>query len=140
MSDGSVVPSSKHDVEAAERAVALGWPGVAPVLPELLEWLRDGNWPVAHALAPFLAGIGGPIVPSLRPILQGDDLLWTYWVIRTVLADAPLTVVEQLRPDLERLVTNPTASEAEEELPEAAKDVLGRLRGHATTSSFTPPQ
>ena len=130
VTDGSLVPSSKYDVEAAERAVALGWPGVAPVLPELLEWLRDANWPVAEVLAPFLAGIGGPIVPYLRPILDGDDLLWTYWVIRTVLADAPLTVVEQLRADLERLATNPTASEVDEELPEAAKEVLERLQGH----------
>ncbi len=97
-------------------------------MPQLLEWLQDYNWPVAHVLAPFIAGIGDPIAPYLRPIFDGDDLLWKYWIISAVLDRAPLTVVELFRPDLERLVEDPTPREAEEELPEVAKPVLHRLR------------
>jgi Domain of unknown function (DUF5071) len=122
-----LVPSSKFDIEAAERAVARGWPDVEPVLPRLLEWLQDGNWPVARVLAPFLAGIGDPLVPYLRPILAGDDLIWKYWIIQGIIGEAPLSVVEAFRPDLERLANDPTPSEREEELPEVASAVLGRL-------------
>ena len=121
------MPSSKFDVDSAERAVTCGWPGVEPVLPQLLEWLQDYNWPVAHIIAPFVARIGDPIVPYLRPILDGDELLWKYWIINAVLADAPLTVVEQFQPDLERLVGDPTPGEVGEELPDVAKPVLDRL-------------
>jgi hypothetical protein len=127
MDQRALVPSSKFDLDSAERAVACGWPGVEPVLPQLLEWLQDYNWPVAHILAPFVARIGDPVAPYLRPIFDGDDLLWKYWIINAVLADAPLTVVEQFRPDLERLVGHPTPRELEEELPEVAKPVLARL-------------
>ena len=61
----SLIPKSKSDLETANRAVAAGYPAVKPVLGELVEWLKDYNWPVAHVLAPFLAKIGIPLVPHI---------------------------------------------------------------------------
>ena len=123
----NLVPSSKSDVAAAELAVARGWPAVEPVLPKLLEWLQDYNWPVARVLAPFVAQIGDPVAPYLRPIFDSDDLIWKRWIINVVLADAPLSVVEQFRSELEHFVNDPTPGEAQEDLPEVAKPVLDRL-------------
>ena len=71
MDERALVPSSKGDLPAAKRAVAAGWPAVEPVLPELLEWIQDVNWPVAPVLMPFLASLGDPLVPHLRPIFAG---------------------------------------------------------------------
>jgi hypothetical protein len=122
-----LVPQSKFDVATAERAVAAGWPAVEPVLPQLLEWLQDYNWPVSRVLAPFLATIGAPVVPYLRPILAGDDPIWSYWVVAAVVAEAPLAVVEGLRQDLERLAESPSAREVAEELPEVPRSALSRL-------------
>jgi integrase len=53
------LPPAVGRVAAAERAVALGWPGVQPVISELLEWIQDYNWPVARTLAPFSRASGG---------------------------------------------------------------------------------
>ena len=51
----ALIPRNKHDLRRARVLVALGYPAVAPVLPELLEWLQDLNWPVededAHEVA-----------------------------------------------------------------------------------------
>jgi hypothetical protein len=80
-------------------------------------------------LAPLLAGVGPPLVPYLRPILAGEDAIWKYWVISAVLADAPLEVVETLRPELECIVDNPTERELQEEVPEVAKAALDRRGG-----------
>jgi hypothetical protein len=65
----------------------------------------------------------------LRPILddEGQDAIWKYWIITAVVAVAPVTVVEGLRPELERLVENPTPREVEEEVPEVAREALRRL-------------
>jgi hypothetical protein len=123
-----VVPSSKFDVATAERAVEAGWPAVESVAPDLLAWLQDYNWPVSHVLAPFLARVGAPLVPYLRPILAGDDAIWKYWIIAEVLADASPEVVELLRPELERIVRAPTAREAEEDVPSVARAALDRSR------------
>jgi Domain of unknown function (DUF5071) len=122
----TLVPLSKFDTETAGRAVAAGWPAVEAVLPQLLEWLQDYNWPVSRVLAPFLASIGEPLVPYLRSILQGPDAIWKYWIITAVVADAPVTVVDALRPDLQRLVEKPTPQEAEAEVPKVAVKQLGR--------------
>src|SRR4051794_23281462 len=62
-----LIPQNKFDLKRAQAAVEVGYPAVAPILPELLEWLQDYNWPVAHILAPFLASIGEPLVPHGSP-------------------------------------------------------------------------
>jgi hypothetical protein len=123
-----VVPESKHDLDAAKRAVEAGWPAVEPVVSELLEWVQDYNWPVASVLAPFLARIGTPLVPYLRPILTGDDVMWKYWVVLTIVTDSTVEVVERLRPELEQLVATPKGEEAEAGVPEAAAEALERVR------------
>ena len=124
----SVVPRSKVDTDAAERAVAAGWPAVASVMPELLEWMQDYNWPVSRALAPFLASIGEPLVPYLRPILMGDDAIWKYWIVVAVVSPAPVSVVEGLRPELERLVEAPSERDVAEDVPAVALAALDRAR------------
>jgi hypothetical protein len=134
MDEHELVPSSKGDLPAAKRAVAAGWPAVERVLPELLEWIQDVNWPVAPVLMPFLASVGDPLVPYLRPILEGKDIMWKYWIVSDLLLSTPLTVVDALRPELERLLASPTQEEAEIDLPDEARTVLDRLgsaRGEA---------
>jgi hypothetical protein len=123
----ALVPTSKYDTVAAERAVKAGWPAVEPVVEELLEWLRDINWPVARLLAPFLGSVGTPLVPYVRPILRGDDAMWKYWIVATVIADSPLEVVAELRDDLQSLAANPDTEEADAGVPEVALEALARL-------------
>jgi hypothetical protein len=119
------VPRDKHDDENANRAIAAGYPAVEPVLPYLLEWIQDMNWPVAQRLAPFLATIGTPLVPHIRKIFETDDEIWKYWIMGEIFLESP-EVAEQFRDDLTRIVTNPTQSEITEELPRKALKVLRR--------------
>lgn len=128
MNPAGVVPTNKSDIAAAERAVVLGWPGVKPVISELLEWIQDYNWPVAHVLAPFLASVGRPLAPYLGPIFEGEDELWKYWVIDAVLANAPAELVEEFTPLLLRIADHPTPNERANELDQVAAVALGRGR------------
>ncbi|HLA95961.1 MAG TPA: DUF5071 domain-containing protein, partial [Pyrinomonadaceae bacterium] len=106
-----------------EAAIAAGYPAVEPVLPQLLEWLQDMNWPVAQTLATFLAGIGPPLIPHVKKIFETDDEIWKYWVIREILTESqPLT--EALQTELKRIASYPTKSELEEELDVEAREVL----------------
>ena len=123
----SVVPANEFDLVAADRAVELGWPGVQPVIAELLEWIRDANWPVAHKLTPLLSSIGQPIAPYLVPILQGDDYLWKYWVIQLLLTDAAPELLLHFTPMLDRIAEHPTDQERTEELDEVAAIALGKV-------------
>jgi Domain of unknown function (DUF5071) len=118
-----LVPQHKSDLERANAAVAAGSPAVEPVLGDLLTWLQDMNWPVARTLAPFLATIGLPLVPHVRAALDGDDLVWKYWIVSSLLrVSRPLAGA--FRADIERFAYSPTESEAAEELDAVAREVL----------------
>lgn len=118
-----LVPEDKHDLQAAERAVALGYPGVEPVLGDLLEWLQDRNWPVARVLEPFLASIGKPLIPHIDRVFRSDDYVWQYWIV-VCLIEANEELFKHYRPLLTRLATAPTRPERDEELDVVAREAL----------------
>jgi hypothetical protein len=118
------LPQNKHDVEQARALVALGFPGVEPVLPRLLEWVQDMNWPVAQVLAPFLAGIGKPLAPHIERVLRTDDLAWQDFILSGVVSRSP-ELIEELRPQLERLALSSTSAEVADGVALTARDVLG---------------
>jgi hypothetical protein len=124
--DHPLVPRHKDDLTRAEAAVAAGWPAVSPVLPDLLEWLKDYNWPVAHVLAPLLATVGLPAVPHVRRILASDDDIWKRWILSCVV-EPRLDVVTALRPDLERIVLGRAEGEVAEGVIEIAEELLRRV-------------
>jgi hypothetical protein len=119
----TLIPKDKFDTGRAEQVVAAGYPAIEPILPELLEWIQDCNWPVARILAPFLGTIGAPLIPYIRKILATDDTMWKYWTLSYLVQGSP-DVVAALRDDLERYASSPTPDEAANELDEVARDIL----------------
>lgn len=121
----ALVPTHKLDTEKVRAIVALGYPAVAPIIPRLLEWMQDLNWPVALELRPFLASIGAPLAPDVRRILETDDETWKLWILGTIVAEsAELTAL--LRPELERLAAHPTPDERFEDLDKLARQILDK--------------
>ena len=78
---------------------------------------------MARELAPFLAGIGAPLAPHLRAILQTDDQVWKYHLIRHVIARSQ-DLKSAFEADLRRLAKAPSQSESLEELHLAAREAL----------------
>ena len=120
-----LISTSKGDFEKAKQVIALGYPAVAPILPQLLEWLHDYNWPVAKPLAPFLASIGTPLLPHIKYILDSDDLIWKYWMFSLIVAESP-ELSALLRPELKHFAHSPTRSEISEELHIIAQEILAK--------------
>jgi hypothetical protein len=125
----TLLPRHKSDGEWARAIIALGYPAVAPVLPELLEWLQDGNWPVSHGIGAFLASVGEPVVPHIRRVFAGDDGIWKYWCIERLVRAFPRPVAELLLPELQQLACHPSAQDRSEEVDERAREALAWLDG-----------
>lgn len=123
-----LVPSDKIETDKAIKLVELGFPAVEPVLPEILEWLQDMNWPVAQVFAPFLADIGSPLAPYIKPILDTTDEVWKGWMLFSVIGKSP-AMAKALIPELARIATYPTQGEIDENLHSLAGQVLQRLAG-----------
>lgn len=117
-----LVPKHKTDIETVRLAVSAGYPAVEPVLYDLLEWLQDCNWPVAHELFDFLASIGAPLAPHIRRVFSTDDYVWQYWIIGLFRQSPELYSI--FRTDIHRIASSPTTAEKEEELDERCADLI----------------
>jgi hypothetical protein len=122
-----LIPKTKFETEKVDALIQLGYPAVQPILPELMTWVQDMNWPVARVLRPFLVSIGAPLEPYIREILKTDDDNWKYWIISDFIGDSK-QLFEIFKPELERIALNPTVTEKIEELDELAKSILGKNR------------
>jgi hypothetical protein len=119
----SLIPKSKLDLDTANHAVAVGYPGVEPILGDLVEWLQDYNWPVARVLAPFLAGIGKPLVPHIDHVFSTTDGTWKYWMIVCLISNSD-DLFEHYKQKLIQYREQPTDDGRHDELDEVARDVL----------------
>ncbi len=123
----TLLPRHKSDSEHTRAIVALGYPAVAPVLPELLEWLQDCNWPISGSISIFLASIGEPVIPHIRHVFGGNDGIWKYWCIAALIRKMPRALAETLRSDLMQLAYHPTANDRSEQVDEQAREALDWL-------------
>jgi hypothetical protein len=60
-----LMPRDGQDLAGAERIAALGFPAIAPVLCDIVRWLRVSHSPVADAFADLLAGLGAPAAEAI---------------------------------------------------------------------------
>lgn len=123
----SYIPNDKFDVAAIERATTVGFPTLDPIIPELLEWLQDANWPVANATASLLVNAGNEIIPHLKHALNSNDSIWKYWLITLLIENFPPEMFEKVRVDMEALANNPTKSDLEEDVDLAAKAIISKF-------------
>jgi hypothetical protein len=120
------IPKSKRDREAVANAKALGFPALNPIIPDLLEWVQDINWPIAEDVAALLRDAGPEIVPHIRTVLQSDDDLWKCWTLSRIVGHLPYDFFQELRPDVERIAYHPTRYEIESQTHEDAQDAIER--------------
>ena len=119
----ALLPLDKYDTAKLEQLVEVGYPDIEPLLPALLQWLQDGNWPIARRLSPILASVGLPLAPHVRTVLSSSDGAWKYWVLRTVVA-ASADLRGALRPEIERIAHTPSKDEFAEEVDLYARELL----------------
>ena len=121
------LPHHKSDFARTDAIIALGYPAVAPVIPQLLEWLQDCNWPISHRIARFMVEIGEPVIPVVCEVFNGTDGTWKYWCIVRFVNELPIAQAAKLRPELQRLAYHPTPSDHSDEVDEVAREALMRL-------------
>ncbi len=120
----SCIPTDKHDVEAIHWARKIGFPALGPIIPDLLLWLQDINWPVAKHAAELLSGSGVEIVPHVQAVFSSSDSIWKLWVLLYLCPNLSPDILNELRADITRLVDDPSAGDMEEDVPAAARNLL----------------
>lgn len=84
----SILPTSKMDYRAAVKVHEMGYPAIKSIIPHLLSWYQDINWPMAGDLLPFLRKIRGHMTEEIREILKGDDMFFISGILVSFFADS----------------------------------------------------
>lgn len=118
----NLVPKDKFDNSNIEHLKLLTEVEIAPILPALLGWIQDCNWPVANDILPVLALHQSALVPLIHKVLRSDekDDIWKYWIITCLVPLFSDENTNRILPDIKRIAKSPTQSELKEEVNEAA--------------------
>lgn len=122
-----LLPRDKFDVDAVRAIAAAGYPAIAPILDELVDWTADGNWPVARPLADYLVTLGQPLAAPVSRVLRGTDGSHKENCIRLVVRRLPAETLAELEDDLRQLAERPSEDDRREEADIAAREALSRL-------------
>src|SRR5262245_52424804 len=93
----------KHTLVEAKEIIAKGYPAVAALLPTLVAWVADMNSSGASEIADFLATTGRPIIPYIKPALQGQDRQWQSNILYAVMRYWPRELIDELAAELDDL-------------------------------------
>ncbi|UEG54501.1 DUF5071 domain-containing protein [Mucilaginibacter daejeonensis] len=120
----ALMPKDKFDDSGIADLKKLSFDDVKDMIPDLLVWLQDMNWPVAFSVAEVLRPFTDKITPQIVDILRSNDEMWVYWILNNIArySSDPLVVAE-----IERIRKFPTKGEIENGIDELATEILLEL-------------
>jgi len=93
-------PRDRHDYASLERIEASEPATWAHLIPELLTWLQDPNWPISGRVKEILLLNPVASIEPVRLVLEGDDEAWQSNCLDLV-RHWPRDTQSMLRADLE---------------------------------------
>ena len=126
----SLLPRDKYDIDKVEKLKKLDRNILEFLLPELLVFIQDTNWPVAPGVLEILLTFPKEIVPHVQDILASDDDNWKWFILHFLVIELPIESRIQFTAYLTRVAENPTTNELAEELDEIATEILATLGLH----------
>jgi hypothetical protein len=117
---------NKHDIKTVQIIAKLGYPTIQPILPYLLSWIQDLNWPVAEPLQRLFLSIGEPIYPFIKNIFRTDDDDWKFSCL-IMLRNLSNEQLLNFKDELNLLATEPTPGEIASGTDTEANELLKRI-------------
>lgn len=119
-----LLPRHKFDYYRVEIIKKMDRDKILPLLPNLLEWIQDMNWPVAPSVLELLLIFPEAIVPYVQDVLSFNDDNWKWFVLHFLVIELPVESRVRFREYLTRVAETPTQNELAEELDKIAKEIL----------------
>jgi hypothetical protein len=92
--------SKSHWRNAAIVLREIGYPRVKSIIPELLEWIQDINWPGSKEIVDLLTTVDYEIVPYVKQILKSGDGIWITWLLSEVISKWDNNLRAQIKDNL----------------------------------------
>lgn len=125
MDNINFIPKTKDDFESIEKLRKLNDEEIVPLIPQLLEWLQDANWPIFNDIKSILMLQQEFLIEPLNEILQSNDSSWKYFIISDFLPCLDNIVLKKLQVELHKLAYFPVSKEDKlEEVDVCALELL----------------
>ncbi|MBD5462553.1 MAG: DUF5071 domain-containing protein [Lachnospiraceae bacterium] len=126
-----LIPKNKFDFSGMDELRLLSDEEIMPILPALLEWMKDMNWPIAKEIPVLLSRHQRVIVPFIIEALRPEQLEcdWKTYIIDFLLPLLDEDYLLMLKTSLERIVESPTWGEEDEATNIAARELLDKMSG-----------
>ncbi|WP_422660597.1 DUF5071 domain-containing protein [Paenibacillus sp. EC2-1] len=124
----NLLPRNKHDFEKVNDLKKLPKEDIVQLIPELLGWLQDINWPIAINISQILLTIPEETIPHISLVLSGDDDIWKEWCLRYFVMELPDELILSLQEEIKRIAYTPTKGEELEEVHITALEILKDLK------------
>ena len=118
------LPRDKSDFERVSKLENLDKSIIVLLIPKLLEWLQDINWPIAMDVATILLKYSEETTPYVKKVLRSNDDIWKDWCLIYFVEKLPQRLKTEFMDDLIRISSNPTHGEKLEEVNETAEMIL----------------
>ena len=119
-----LLPRHKFDEDRVEMIKKMDRDEIVLLLPGLLEWIQDMNWPVAPSVLELLLTFPEEVVPHIQDVLSSKDDNWKWFVLHFLVIELPIESRVAFKEYLTRVAETPTQNEIAEELDEIAKEIL----------------
>ncbi|WP_345954167.1 DUF5071 domain-containing protein [Mucilaginibacter sp. PAMB04168] len=116
-----LIPKDKFDDSGVEKLKTLSFEEIEPIIPDLLKWLQDMNWPVAKCIADILEPFADKITSQIISILRSDDGMWKYWILGNLVRN---TNDPSILMELERIARHPSKDDIDCEVNLEAVSIL----------------
>ena len=83
------LPRNKHDFRRVYQLKGIKRSELVLLLPGLMEWIQDMNWPIANEVAELLLTFPNEIVPLVKDVLATNDDVWKYWCLECLVKRLP---------------------------------------------------
>ncbi|SHH45291.1 DUF5071 domain-containing protein [Clostridium intestinale] len=119
-----LIPKDKFDNSTIKQLCKLTDNEIRPIIFDLLEWLQDYNWPIAKDILPIVILHQNIAIPHIITILQGNNMMWKYWIIELVIPYLIYPNKQLLKSELERLSSFEIINDDIDEIVKMSKNCL----------------
>lgn len=125
----ALIPKDKFDTSTIDELMKISEDEVKIILPDLLYWIADFNWPVAKDMINVLKRFSNNLIPHIQIVLranENDDML-KYWIIKELIPVLSKEAQNKILGDIKRICDCPSMTEEIEGVRDEAKIFIENL-------------
>ena len=120
----SFLPTNKCDYGSIDRLQTLKPEELQMIIPELLEWIKDINWPVAPKIIEILLPLDKLLLPQLKVILRCNEYDWIEICLLGIVEELKTETIVGLKEELIMLSKSTNPNFIEYEIPQICKKIM----------------